>query len=167
MADVAFEENLEREVTGNLATYNEIFHLVPDLLDAFHSPAIPRATKDKLLMELMVQYPVHQITSNFLRILLQHNRILYFPQIYRSYLDAVNDRSGVVSATVSTAAPLSEQELKSLSEKLAGLTGKLVNIELKTVPNLLGGIVVQVGSTVFDGSIRTQLETVKRRLSET
>ena len=167
LADVAFEESLEQEITGDLRTYDEIFRLVPDLLDTFHSPAIPREAKDKLLMELMTQYPVHPISSNFLRILLQHNRILYFPQILQSYLEAVNERKGIVSATVSTASPLSQQEQKSLEEKLANLTGKLVNIELKTDPGLLGGIVVQMGSTIFDGSIRTQLETVKRRLSET
>jgi F-type H+-transporting ATPase subunit delta len=81
-------------------------------------------------------------------------------------LKAVNDHKGIVTAVVSTASPLSQQELKSLAEKLAGFTGKIVNVELKTDSNLLGGIVVQVGSTVFDGSIKTQLAAVKRRLSE-
>jgi F-type H+-transporting ATPase subunit delta len=167
LADVVFEENLEREVTGNLETFSEIFRAVPDLLDAFHNPSIPRETKEKLLLELMAHYPVNSLTSNFLRILLQHNRMLYFPQVFQSYLRAVNERKGIVSAIVSTASPLSQEELKGLSEKLAGFTGKLVSIETKTDVSLLGGVVVQLGSTIFDGSIRTQLDVVKRRLSET
>jgi F-type H+-transporting ATPase subunit delta len=114
----------------------------------------------------MIRHPVHPITSNFLRILLQHNRILYFPQILESYLKAVGKRKGIVSATVSTASPLSQQELESLTGKLAGITGKSVSIEPKTDASLLGGIVVQVGSTVFDGSIRARLNSVKHRLLE-
>jgi F-type H+-transporting ATPase subunit delta len=166
LADVAFEEKIEQEVTGNLETYDQIFQAVPDILEAFHSPAIPQETKGKLLTELMVRHPVHPKTSNFLRVLLQHNRMLYFSQILKIYLKAVSERKGIVSATVSTASPLSQQDLESFTGKLAGITGKSVSIELKTDASLMGGIVVQVGSTVFDGSIRARLNSVKRRLSE-
>jgi len=165
LADVAFEEKIEQEITENLETYDRIFQAVPDMLEAFHSPAIPRETKEKLLMELMARHPVHPIASNFLRVLLEHNRMLYFRQILKSYWKAVNKRKGIVSAIVSTATPLSGQELKSLSDRLAGATGKSVEIEPKTDASLLGGIVVQVGSTVVDGSIRARLNAVKRRLS--
>ena len=102
-----------------------------------------------------------------MRILLQHNRIRYFQQIVDGYLKSVNERKGIVSARVTAAAPLSPENLKSLEAKLAGITGKRVNMESQTDANLLGGIVVQIGSTIFDGSIRTQLSEMKRRLTET
>lgn len=167
LADVVFEENLEEKVTEDLKVYSEIFRAVPDVLEALHSPAVPRENKEKLLGELMVRYPVNPITSNFLRILLQHNRIRYFQQILDDFLKSVNERKGIVSARVTAAAPLSPQELKSLGDKLAGITGKLVNIEMRTDADLLGGIVVQIGSTICDGSIRTQLADIRRRLGET
>jgi F-type H+-transporting ATPase subunit delta len=167
LAEVVFEKNLEPVVTEDLKTYAEIFRVVPDLLEAFHSPAVPRDAKGKLLGDLIALHPVNPITFNFLRILLQHNRIRYLQQIYKSYLDSVNERLGIVSARVSTAAPLSPQELKSIGEKLTGLTGKLVNIESQTDANLLGGVVVQIGGTIFDGSIRTQLVEMRRWLAET
>ncbi len=167
LADIVFEENLEDKVTEDLKTWAEIFHAVPDLLEAFHSPAVPREAKGKLLEELIARYPVNQITSNFLRILLQHNRIRYFQQILDGFLKLVNQRKGIVSAQVTAAAALTQQELKSLADRLAGITGKLVNVELRTDASLLGGVVVQIGSTVFDGSIRTQLADMKRRLAET
>jgi len=166
LAEVAFEENIEPKVTGDLATYGEIFRAVPDLLEVFHSPAVPRDTKDKLLEELMALYPVSSVTSNFLRILLQHNRIRFFEQIRDSYLKSVNESKGIVSAQVTAAEPLSEKELKELAGRLGGITGKIVNVELRTDSSLLGGIVVQVGSTIFDGSIRTQLAEIKRHLAE-
>jgi len=167
LAEVVFEESIEPKVTGDLATYGEIFHAVPDLLEVFHSPAVPREAKDKLLDELMARYPVSPVTSNFLRILLQHNRIRFFEQIRDSYLKSVNERKGIVSAQVTTAEPLSEKELKDLADRLGGITGKIVSVQLRTDSSLLGGVVVQVGSTIFDGSIRTQLAEMKRHLAET
>jgi F-type H+-transporting ATPase subunit delta len=166
LAEIVFEEKLEEKVTEDLKTYNEIFRAVPDLLDAFHSPSIPRETKEKLLAELMALYPVHVITSNFLRILLQHNRIRFFQQIMDAYLKSVNERNGIVSARVTAAVPLSQQDVMGLQTRLGEITGKRVNVELQTDANLLGGVVVQVGSTIFDGSIRTQLSEMRRRLTE-
>ena len=167
LAEIAFEENLEQTVSEDLKTFSEIFRAVPDLLEVFHAPAIPRETKEKLLAELMAKYPVSPITSNFLRILLQHNRIRFFQQIVEGYWKSVNERKGIVSARVTAAAPVSRENLKALEAKLAGITGKLVHIESQTDANLLGGVVVQIGSTIFDGSIRTQLSEMKRRLTET
>jgi F-type H+-transporting ATPase subunit delta len=167
LAEIAFEENLEQAVSEDLRTFSEIFRAVPDLQEVFHAPAIPREAKEALLAELMAKYPVTPIASNFLRILLQHNRIRYFQQAVNGYSKAVNERKGIVSARVTAAAPISVENLKALETKLAGITGKLVNIESHTDANLLGGVVVQIGSTIFDGSIRTQLAEMRRRLTET
>lgn len=167
LAEIVFEENIDEKVTEDLKTYGEIFHAVPDLLEALDSPAIPREAKEKLLGELMTRYPVHPTTSNFLRILLQNNRIRHFQEILDSFIKSVNEHKGIVSARVTAAAPLSQQEIKSLEDRLAEITGKSVNVELQTDASLLGGIVVQIGSTSFDGSIRTKLAEMKRRLAET
>lgn len=167
LAEVVFEENTDEKVTEDLKTYSEIFRAVPDFLEALDSPAIPREAKEKLLDELMVRYPVYSTTANFLRILLQNNRIRYFQEILDSFIKSVNEYKGIVSARVTAATPLSQQEAKGLEERLAEITGKTVNVELQTDANLLGGIVVQIGSTNFDGSIRTKLAEMKRRLAET
>jgi F-type H+-transporting ATPase subunit delta len=167
LAEVVFEENIEQKVTADLEAYGEIFNAVPEILDVFHSPAVPRESKEKLLGELTERYPVHPVTSNFLRILLQHNRIRFFEEIRKSYLKSVNESKGIVSARVRSAAPLSTDEVKRLEDGLSGITAKRVNVESQTDPDLLRGIVVQMGCTIFDGSIRTQLAEMKRRLTET
>ena len=167
LAEVVFEDNIEQKVTEDLATYNEIFRAVPDLLETFHSPAVPREAKEKLLGGLIKQYPVHPVTYNFFRILLQHNRIRYFEQIRDIYLNNVNESKGIISAKVTAAAPLTDEELRKIAAQLAGKTGKTVNVESQTDESLIGGIVVQMGCTIFDGSIRTKLAEVKRRLAET
>jgi F-type H+-transporting ATPase subunit delta len=77
----------------------------------------------------------------------------------------VNEHNGIVSARVTTAAPVFRKPEDS-GGKLAGIAGKLSKRESKTDADLLGGVVVQIGSTMFDGSIRTQLAEMKRRLTE-
>jgi F-type H+-transporting ATPase subunit delta len=167
LADVVFEENIEERVTEDLKTYSEIFRAVPDVLDVLRSPAVRRETKDNLLSELMARYPVHAMTSNFLRILLQHNRMGHFQQILDGFLREISERKGIVSARVMAAMPLSPDELKNLEARLVGITGKVVNMELQTDPGILGGMVVQIGNTIYDGSVRTQLAEMKKRLTET
>ncbi len=164
LVDVAAGAQEVEDVSRDLAMYREIFLAVPDLLKAFDSPAVPRDAKERLLSSLLSRYPVHEITANFLRVLLQHNRILYFDQICQAYVMAVDERKGIVTAKVATAAPLSEGELVSLREILSGVTGKIVRLDVETDVNLLGGLVVQVGSTVYDGSIRRQLAEMRRYL---
>jgi len=166
LADVALELHDEESVSRDLAVYLEVFQAVPELLEAFHSPAVPRDAKEKVLSALLDRYPVRKVTENFLRVLLQHNRILYFNQIYGNYIRTVNERKGIETARVTTAAPVSERELASLQESLSRLTGKIIKLEVQLDSNLLGGVVVQVGSTVYDGSIRKQLSEMRRRLAE-
>jgi F-type H+-transporting ATPase subunit delta len=166
LADVAFETGTEPAVSGDMSVYREIFQAVPDLLQAFDSPAVPREAKDRVLAELLARYPVHPITRNFLRILLEHNRIRYFHEIVVSYSRTTNERKGIVSAQVMAAAHLGEREIGRLRESLVRATGKTVSLSVQTNPDLLGGLVLQIGSTVYDGSIRTQLEEMKRRLAE-
>jgi F-type H+-transporting ATPase subunit delta len=167
LAEVVFEKNIEQAVTEDLKMYSEVFKAVSDLLEAFDSPSVPREAKEKLLDSVIEVHPVNQVTHNFLRVLLEHNRILYFQQIYENYLDLVNEHNGVVNAKVSTVVPLDPPDIKAIGERLSSVTGKRVNMEPQTDKDLLGGIIVQIGDTIFDGSIKTKLAEMKRRLAET
>ncbi|NLT68839.1 MAG: ATP synthase F1 subunit delta [Acidobacteria bacterium] len=166
LADIVFEKKIEGKVTKDLQTWREIFLTCPELLEAFDAPQVPEDSKERVLDELLVRYPAHPVTSNFLRIMLQRNRIRFFNQILENYLKLVNHRNGIVTASVTTVAPIPEEEAKRLTETLSRITGKKVNVDLKTDESLIGGVVIQMGSTIFDGSIRTQLAEMKRRLVE-
>jgi F-type H+-transporting ATPase subunit delta len=165
LADVALESGREAEVLRDLQTYQEICKAVPDLLPAFDNPAIPREVKDRLLSELLARYPVAPTTANFLRVLLGHHRLLFFQEICALYVRTVNARKGLIMAQVRAASSLSGADLAALRESLARVTGKTIQLEVRTDQDLLGGVIVQIGSTVYDGSIRTQLEEIKRALT--
>jgi F-type H+-transporting ATPase subunit delta len=166
LADVVLEKREDAAVVRDLGVYREIFLAVPNLLETFHNPAIPRENKQKILSELLAHYPVSQTTANFLRLLLDHNRIRYFHEICDLFTRTVNERNGIITAQVASAAPLSEADQSRLRESLSRITGKRVLLDVHTDQALLGGVVVRVGSTVYDGSVRRQLAEVRRRLTE-
>ncbi len=165
LADVVLSTGEEAVVLRDLNTYRDIFRQVPALLEALDSPAIQREGKERVLSELLVRYPVCQTLGNFLRILLDNHRIRYFAEICDSYLKTVNERKGIVAARVTSAAPIGDGDLATLRKSLSRVTGREITISVDTDPELLAGVIVQIGSTVYDGSIRAQLEDMRRRLA--
>jgi F-type H+-transporting ATPase subunit delta len=166
LADVALEKGEEAAVAADLETYREIFRAVPSLVDVFHSPAVSREAKQNLLGALLARYPLSRTAANFMKVAVDQNRIRYFQEIVDLYTATVNARRGVVSAEVVSPVPLGAAELERLRASLAGATGSRVDLQVRTDPELLGGLRVRVGSTIFDGSVRRQLAEVKRRLLE-
>jgi F-type H+-transporting ATPase subunit delta len=166
LADVALEGQVEVQVSRDMALYRDIFHAAPELLEAFDSPAIPRDAKKNVLSALMKHYPVGATTANFLNVLLDHNRIRFFHEILDHYTTTLNERKGIVAAQVTSAIPLTEKEAAELRGSLSKAIGKEVTITARTDAELLGGIVVQVGSTVYDGSIRRQLVEMRQQLMD-
>jgi F-type H+-transporting ATPase subunit delta len=165
LADVTIENGEDAGVRRDLDTYREIFRQVPALLEALDSPAVQRDAKARVLAELLSRYPVSRSAANFLRILLAQHRIRYFAEICDGYVKTINERKGIVAARVTTAAPLSEQQMSVLQESLCRATGNRVTLSAAGDPAILAGVVVQIGSTVYDGSVRTQLDEMQRRLA--
>ena len=165
LAEVSFEQNIEDRVTEDLRMFAGIFSEYPDVCKVFDSPAIPRDEKKKLLDAFLTEYPMTQTSSNFLRVLLERNRMRWFRSIFDIFLELVNKRKGIVSAKIITASPLDRNDIGRIEKRLGEITGKtVVTSAVVTDENLLGGMVVSVGNTVYDGSVRTRLEEMKRRL---
>jgi len=166
LAEVAFEQNIEDKVVEDLRMFSGIFSQNPDVCRVFDSLAVPRDEKVKLLDALLTKYPVTTISSNFMRVLLDRNRIHSFQGIFNLFLELVNKRKGIVSAKIVTAAPLDSDGIGQIEKRLGNITGKtVIAAKIETDENLLGGIVVSVGNTIYDGSVRTQLDEMKRRLA--
>jgi F-type H+-transporting ATPase subunit delta len=104
------------------------------------------------------------VAVNFLRLLVDRQRVGNLGQLARAYRALVDDKVGRMRATVTSAAPLSERETKNLREAIAALTGRTIVLDAKTDPSLIGGVVTQVGPRSYDGSLRTQLERMREQL---
>jgi F-type H+-transporting ATPase subunit delta len=104
------------------------------------------------------------LTVNFLRLIIDRQRIGDLALIARVYRSLVDQQAGRVRATVTSAAPLNEQQLERLREAIGRMTGRSIVLEAKMDPSLIGGVVAQVGAKLLDGSLRTQLERMRSEL---
>jgi F-type H+-transporting ATPase subunit delta len=101
---------------------------------------------------------------SFLRLLVDRQRSGDIAAIARAYRSMVDQQVGRVRATITAAAPLSNDEVERLREAIARMTGRTIILDSRTDPSIIGGVVTQVGATLFDGSLRTQLERMREEL---
>jgi len=165
LADVIIERNEQAEVRQELASWERMILSNPALLEAFTNPTVPYEQKSKVLNELIARTKVRQTTANFLRILLKNQRLAELPQVNAKLDQVLDERSGVISAQVTSARPVSDSIKRALEQKLADLTGKRIRLSFGTDESLLGGIVTRIGSTIYDGSVRNQLKRLGEELA--
>jgi len=101
---------------------------------------------------------------NFLRVLLSNYRMPLLEEAVQAYRKIANDRLGIAQVTISSASDLSEAERESVAARFNKLTGKQVELEFRIDRELLGGILAQIGSTVYDGSVRGNLARIREQL---
>jgi len=107
---------------------------------------------------------VSQVTTNFLRVLLDHYRIAMLDEVIEAYRRTAYDRLGIAEVKIASAADLTAPEQEAIRARFAELTHKQVEIEFHLEPALLGGIIAQIRSTVYDGSVRGQLDRLRQQL---
>jgi F-type H+-transporting ATPase subunit delta len=132
----------------------------------FASPALSHREKSSVLESLIERTQPGKVTANLLRTLLKNYRLHYLDVVHEQFRREINRRRGVVPAEVTTAGLVAPEDRQALARRLEEMTGNRVEIEFRTDPSLIGGAVARIGSVVYDGSIRTQLQTVRQRLKQ-
>lgn len=165
LADVIIERNEETSVREELTAWERMILSNPPLLEAFTNPTVPYEQKAKVLNELITRTKVRPTTANFLRILLKNQRLAEIAQVNMKLAQVLDERAGVVSAQVTSARPVADSIKTALEEKLRLITGKRIRLSFQTDETLLGGIVTRIGSTIYDGSVRTQLQRLGEELA--
>lgn len=164
LADVVLKSGETEIVKNELKTWEELIASSSELQNAFANPAIAHLNKEKVLESLLEKAKPSKTTSNFLRILLRNSRLTELAEINDKFKSVLDERNSVVSAEVTSARPLTDAEKAEFQANIARLTGKQVNLNFSINENIIGGVVTRVGSTVYDGSVKTQLETLKQQL---
>ena len=165
LADVLLAAGSPREVQDELIAWESMIQSAELLQQVFSNPTVAYEQKRALLEELIKRTKVQRPTANFLRILLKNQRLTDLGEINKRLSQVLDERSGVVAAQVTTARPVSEEIKKSLTGRLATITGKDVRLSFAIDETLIGGMVTRVGSTVYDGSIRNQLRQLELKLA--
>jgi F-type H+-transporting ATPase subunit delta len=147
-----------------LRQFSSLLQDQPDARRFFENPTIPTDRRMALLNQIADSAGTSAELRNFIGILIERNRLENLDEIIAAYERFFDKRMGVVRATVTTAQPLDATQRDELAATLAAVTGKQVRMTVAVDPELIGGAVARVGSTIYDGSLRQQLETFKARL---
>ena len=165
LADVVLERGEAREVQEELLAWEKIFQASPVLPEVFRNPTIPLDKKRAVLNKLIDRSKPKPTTANFLKVLLQNQRLTDLGEINQKFAEILDLRAGMVAATVTTARTVPENAQQKLHTKLLSVTGKKVRINFMTDPELIGGLVTRIGSTVYDGSVRNHLQQIKAKMA--
>ena len=165
-ADVIFETHLDaKDVQKQLGDFGAAWHESRPLREFFTDPSFPVEQKVAFLDKLNAKLGMGPQTRNFVAVLIRNNRIEGFDDVAADLRREINRRLGIFEAKVISARPLDEQERRDLEKQIAGLTGGQVEAQFEEDRSLIGGAVVQVGSTVYDGSVRGRLDRLRDELA--
>ena len=164
-ADVAASAHLDlaaidRQLNDFLATWDGS----KELRELFENPAVPAPQKVAILDKMNQMLGLQRELRNLIAVLINNDRIAHIREVAEAYRAEMQERMGIRQAEIVTARELSEPERRSLIEGAARLAGSQVQATFRLDKNILGGTVVRIGSTVYDGSVRGRLERLREAL---
>jgi F-type H+-transporting ATPase subunit delta len=164
MADVALERNNTQRVRSDFTSFVDAFYSAADLRNFLESPAVAIDVKQKVIQSLTQRMQLDPGVTNFIHLIVDHGRTESLREIERALGEELNARMGIALAEVTSARPLSDPERRELTAALERRTGKKIEARFNEDRSLLGGAVVRVGSTVYDGSVRERLSRLHQQL---
>ena len=149
---------------AELKAFASVLRESHELQEALTSPAVPPARKRIVVGRIGDRLGISKIIRNFLYVLVDHRRISHLLEVTHCFERIVDERLGFVQAEVKAARELTEQQRTLLMAELERLAGRKIRMRFAVDEKLIGGVVARIGSTVYDGSVRGQLESLGRRL---
>jgi F-type H+-transporting ATPase subunit delta len=165
-AEVTVTHKLNPEKT--VAEFQQMADVVNssrELRNVLQNPAVSREQKLNLLDSIIQHIGASKMLRNFLAVLIDHRRIGNIGDLLEQFKRELDRRMGIADAKVSSVRELSSAEKKSLEQQLAVLTGKVVRATYSQDAGLLGGVLVRVGSTIYDGSVQGRLQRMRQELA--
>jgi len=165
-ADVVFDAKLDAaRAIGGLRQIATLFNESIDLRRVWENPAVPADQKRKLLDVIVERDGIERPVRNLIAVLIDHRRLTFLPRIVEQLEKELDARMGFTDAQISSARELGDAEKRALEAQIAKSTGKKVRASYGLDPSLLGGAVVRIGSTIYDGSVKGQLERIKEAIT--
>lgn len=165
LADVALAQGAADSALKELGDFGSAFAISSELRNVLASPGVPRDAKHAVIEEIASRIGAGKMIRNFLFVIADHRRTHLLTEIIATFADVVRQRQGIAEAEISSAVELSAAQKKKFAQTLERLTGKKIQAMYSLDPALLGGAVVRVGDTVYDGSVRNSLNELRARLA--
>jgi len=165
LADIAMAQGAADAATQQLVGFGALFAESAELRNFLASPAVNTEAKHRVIEKLLARVSGSKIVRNFLFVVVDHQHTHVLPEMIAAFQDVMRERQGITEAQISSAVELNTAQKKAMSSTLERLTGKRVEAKFSLEPELLGGAVVRVGDTVYDGSLRSRLNELRARLA--
>lgn len=166
LVEVVLEQKLDAEVARQqMRSIVQAVHESVELRKVWESPAISSEQKRAVLDAIARQLDLAKPIRNFFAVLIDHRRIAMLDDMARQFEAELDVQLGFAEVEISSARPLLPEERRELESRVERMSGKKVRAHYVSKPELLGGVMVRVGSTIYDGSVRGQLERMRQELS--
>jgi F-type H+-transporting ATPase subunit delta len=165
LADIALAQGAAESALKQLADFGAAYAESAELRNFLASPAVSRDAKHGVIEKLIARLGASKILRNFLFVIADHQRTHILPEIITAFQEVVRQRQGIAEAEISSAVELSAAQKAEFARTLERITGKRVEAQYSLEPALLGGAVVRVGDTIYDGSLRNRLNALRARLA--
>lgn len=164
LADVALVQGAADAALKQLSDFGAAYAVSADLRNFLTSPGVPREAKHGVIEKIAARLGAGKIIRNFLFVVSDHQRTHLLPEITSAFEEVVRQRQGIAEAEISSAVELSAAQKKRFTQTLERITGKKIEATYSLDPALLGGAVIRVGDTIYDGSVRNSLNELRARL---
>jgi len=165
LADIALEQGASEPAAKQLESFAAAYEESAELRTFLASPAVSMEAKHEVLEKIAKRLGASKIIRNFLFVIADHRRTQLIPEIVATFQQVLRQRQGVAEAEISSAVELTSAQKKELAATLARVTGKKIEPKYSLDPALLGGAVVRIGDTIYDGSLRSRLNEMRARLA--
>jgi len=166
LLDVANKESDPERAEHELAAFVDLVRANPDLERALANPVVSAADKRAIVQQILERLTPTTPVGKLLLLLASRGRLALLPDLLDVYRERLMEYRNVLSAEVTTAAPLSPERAEQLQQRLANATGRTITMTTKVDASIIGGVVTRIGGTVYDGSVATRLAKVRDRLEQ-
>jgi F-type H+-transporting ATPase subunit delta len=166
LLDVANNESDPDRAEQELAAFVDLVRANPDLQRMLANPVVSAADKRAVAQQILERLQPATPVGKLVLLLATRGRLALLPDLLDVYRERLMEYRKILLAEVTTAAPLSPERAAQLQQRLANATGRVVTMTTKVDASIIGGVVTRIGSTVYDGSVATQLAKVRDRLEE-
>lgn len=161
---LAVESGRVEAWSASLQTLQQVVEGSPDLQDVLSNPVYSKDQRRAIVEKLAAALSLDAAPRDLLFLLGDRNRLAYLPGIVATFRDFADEHLGRLRAKVTSAVKLDDVAAQAIADKLSQATKLKVLLDRSVDPAILGGVVAQVGSLVYDGSVRTQLEDLRQQL---
>jgi F-type H+-transporting ATPase subunit delta len=165
-ADVVLDQRIDAgKVLSETQSIAQLVAASKPLREVWEAPSIPAEQKRSVLDAIVARENISRPVRNFIAVVIDHHRINFLQSIVKQFEQELNQRLGFTEAEITSARELSEPERRALETQVEKLTSSKVRARYAQDRSLLGGAVVKVGSTIYDGSVRGRLERIRQAIS--